>query len=97
MRVLTHPAPGLGLAAPAGDGSDGADAADGARNTGAPSEHDQGAVAQPRMVMAGPPGNETLVTTRSLVALAVVVLIGALIVTVLAFGISARMRRNEQT
>ncbi|MFW8567701.1 S8 family serine peptidase [Corynebacterium propinquum] len=97
VRVLTHPAPGLGLAAPAGDGSDGADAADGARNTGAPSEHDQAAVAQPRMVMAGPPGNETLVTARSLVALAVVVLIGALIVTVLAFGISARMRRNEQT
>ena len=66
------------------------------RNTGAPSEHDH-AVAQPRMVMAGPPGNETLVTARSLVALAVVVLIGALIVTVLAFGISARMRKNEQT
>jgi len=49
------------------------------------------------MVVAGPPGNETLVTARSLVALAVVVLIGALVVTVLAFGISARMRRNEQT
>lgn len=94
VRVLTHPAPGLGLAAPAGDGGDGAD---GVHNAGAPSEHDQAAVAQPRMVMAGPPGNETLVTARSLVALAVVVLIGALIVTVLAFGISARMRKNEQT
>lgn len=97
VRVLTHPAPGLGLAVPAGDGGDGSDGADSARNTGAPSEHDQAAVAQPRMVMAGPPGNETLVTARSLVALAVVVLIGALIVTVLAFWISARMRRNEQT
>lgn len=88
VRVLTHPAPGV---EPAGDG------ADGARNAGAPSEHDHAAIAQPRMVVAGPPGNETLVTARSLVALAVVVLIGALIVTLLAFGISARMRRNEQT
>lgn len=85
VRVLTHPAPGV---EPAGDG---------ARNAGAPSERDHAAVAQPSMVMAGPPGNETLVTTRSLVALAVVVLIGALVVTLLAFGISARMRRNEQT
>lgn len=88
VRVLTHPAPGV---EPAGDG------ADGARNAGAPSEHDHAAIAQPRMVVAGPPGNETLVTARSLVALAVVVLIGALVVTLLAFGISARMRRNEQT
>lgn len=90
VRVLTHPAPGV---EPAGDGGNGGD---GARNVGAPSEHDHAAVAQPRMVVAGPPGHETRVTARSLVALAIVVLIGALVVTLLAFGISARMRRNEQ-
>ena len=94
VRVLTHPAPGV---EPAGNDDDGGAGGDSAQNAGAPSERDQDAVAQPRMVVAGPPGNETLVTTRSLVALAVVVLIGALVVTVLAFGISARMRRNEQT
>lgn len=94
VRVLTHPAPAL---EPAGNDDDGGAGSDGARNAGAPSERDQAAVAQPRMVVAGPPGNETLVTARSLVALAVVVLIGALVVTLLAFGISARMRRNEQT
>lgn len=94
VRVLTHPAPGV---EPAGNDDDGGAGGDSAQNAGAPSEHDQAAVAQPRMVVAGPPGNETLVTARSLVALAVVVLIGALVVTLLAFGISARMRRNEQT
>ncbi|MDK8845565.1 S8 family serine peptidase [Corynebacterium sp. MSK297] len=88
VRVLTHPAPGV---EPAGNGGDGA------RNAGSPSEHDHAAVAQPRMVVAGPPGDQTLVTARSLVALAVVVLIGALIVILVAFGISARMRRNKQT